>query len=103
LRRGVEEEVWSSEEIALVDEVSTQIGLALENARLLEETQRRAEREQTLSEITTRFTRSLDVDTLLRTAVRELGQLLQADEISVHMGHSDGSASADWVEETESA
>jgi len=53
---------------------------------LLEETQRRAEQEQMLGQMTARFTRSLDMDTLLQTAVRELGQLLQIDEVSVHIG-----------------
>jgi len=89
LRHGSEEDAWSPDEIALVEQVSTQIGLALENARLLEETQRRAEEEQVLSEMTTRFTRSLNVDGLLRSAVRELGQLLQADEVSIHVGASE--------------
>ena len=77
---------WTDEEIALVEDVVNQMALAIENARLLDETQRRAEREQTLSQMTARFTRSLDMDTLLQTAVRELGQLLQADEVAVYLG-----------------
>jgi GAF domain-containing protein len=85
LRQDPKEEPWSDEEIALVEEVSTQIGLALENARLLEETQQRAEREQALGQISARFTRSLDIDTMLQTAVRELGQLLPVEEISVQL------------------
>ena len=88
---------WTQDEIALVEAVADQMALAIENARLLDETQQRAEREQALSEVTTRFTRSLDIDTLLQTAVRELGQLLQADEISVYLG----TPPADGVEETE--
>jgi len=85
LRQDPKEEPWSDEEIALVEEVSTQIGLALENARLLEETQQRAEREQALGQISARFTRSLNIDTMLQTAVRELGQLLPVKEISVQL------------------
>ena len=77
---------WTEDEIALIGTVVDQMALAIENARLLEETQRRAEREQALSNVTARFTRSLNVDGLLRTAVRELGQLLQIDEVSVHVG-----------------
>jgi len=77
---------WTDDEVALVEAVADQMALAIENARLLEETQRRAEREQTLGQMTARFTRSLDIDTLLQTAVRELGQLLQVDETSVYLG-----------------
>ena len=91
------EREWTQDEVALVEAVADQMALAIENARLLDETQQRAEREQALSEVTTRFTRSLDIDTLLQTAVRELSQLLQADEISVYLG----TPPADGVEETE--
>ena len=86
LQRDADQNPWSAEEVSLVEELSTQIALALENAHLLEETQRRAEQEQMLGQMTARFTRSLDMDTLLQTAVRELGQLLQIDEVSVHIG-----------------
>ncbi len=86
LRQDPEQVPWSPEEIALVDEVSTQIALALENARLLEETRRRAEREQTLGQMAARFTRSLDMDAVLQSAVRELGQLPNVAEASVHLG-----------------
>ena len=86
LQRDSDQNPWSAEEVSLVEELSTQIALALENAHLLEETQRRAEQEQMLGQMTARFTRSLDMDTLLQTAVRELGQLLQIDEVSVHIG-----------------
>jgi GAF domain-containing protein len=88
---------WTDDEIALIEAVADQMALAIENARLLEDTQRRAEREQTISDMTARFTRSLDVDTLLQTAVRDLGQLLQVDEISVYLG----TPPADGAEEAE--
>jgi len=88
---------WTDDEIALIEAVADQMALAIENARLLEDTQQRAEREQTLSEMTARFTRSLDIDTLLQTAVHDLGQLLHVDEISVYLG----TPPADEAEEAE--
>jgi GAF domain-containing protein len=72
--------------VAQVEEVADRLAMALENARLLEETERRARREQMLGELTARFTQSLDMDTLLRAAVRELGQLPNVAEASVHVG-----------------
>ena len=92
LRREPGEGSWSPEDLALVEDVSDQIALALESARLLEETQQRAAREQALSEVTARFTRSLDMDAVLHTAVRELGRLLNAAEVSVYVGASEESA-----------
>ncbi len=76
----------SARTVAQIEEVADRLAMALENARLLEETERRARREQLLGEMTTRFTQSLDMDTLLRAAVRELGQLPNVAEASVHVG-----------------
>jgi GAF domain-containing protein len=76
----------STRTVAQIEEVADRLAMALENARLLEETERRARREQLLGEMTTRFTQSLDMDTLLRAAVRELGQLPNVAEASVHVG-----------------
>jgi GAF domain-containing protein len=84
--READEHPWTDDERELVEAVAERLALAADNMRLLEDTQLRAAREQTLSQTTARFTRSLDVDTLLQTAVRELGQLLQVDETSVYLG-----------------
>jgi GAF domain-containing protein len=85
LRRGSEAEQWSSQEVALLEEVSTQIGLALENARLLEETRQRASREQLLGEVTARMRETLDLDTVLKTAIREIGDALGLAKVEVRM------------------
>lgn len=76
----------STRTVAQIEEVADRLAMALENARLLEVTERRARREQLLGEMTARFTQSLDMDTLLRAAVRELGQLPNVAEASVHVG-----------------
>lgn len=67
----------------MAERVASQVALAVENARLLEESQRRAAREQKVSEFSNRFSRSLDVDVLLQNAARELRSLPQVDEVSV--------------------
>lgn len=85
---------WTEDEIALIEAVTDQMALAIENVRLLEETRQLAGWEQTLSDITARFSRSLDTETLLQTAIQELGDLLQVDEVSVHIGPPAGFASA---------
>ena len=68
--------LWAEDEISLVKAVADQVGLALENARLLEETQRRAQREATVSQITSRLRASNDPNTILQTAIIELRQAL---------------------------
>lgn len=81
--------------VSQIEEVADRLAMALENARLLEETERRARREQLLGEMTAQFTQSLDMDTLLRSAVRELGQLPNVAEASVHVGTLGGDAAVD--------
>ncbi len=82
-RKGEAE--WGEAERSLAAEVANQIGLALENARLLEETQRRAAQEQSLNDLTAQLSRSLDPDTILQTTVRELYQLPHISEVSVYL------------------
>jgi GAF domain-containing protein len=56
--------------------VASQASVAIQNARLFDQIQRRARREQILREITARVRSSSDPDMIVRTAVRELGAAL---------------------------
>ena len=74
---------WDDEEIFLIKAVADQVGLALENARLLEATQRRAEREYLVGQITTKLRASNDPQVILQTAVTELRKALHAQKAQV--------------------
>lgn len=78
--------VWSKLDKELIEEVANQVGLAVDNIRLLEEATERAKQEQTIGKLAARFSQSLDLDTLLQTAARELGQLPDVSEVSVFIG-----------------
>jgi GAF domain-containing protein/HAMP domain-containing protein len=77
---------WGKTDEELIREVAYQVGLAVDNLRLLEDAQQRAKQEQTIGELATRFSQSLDIDGLLQTAARELGQLPDVSEVSVFIG-----------------
>jgi GAF domain-containing protein len=79
---------WSKLDESLLDEVAGQVGLAVDNIRLLEEATQRAKQEQTVGQLAARFSQSLDMDTLLQTAARELGQLPDISEVSVFIGQN---------------
>jgi GAF domain-containing protein len=81
---------WTADEIDLMETIGDQLSVALESARLYEETRRRAERERLTSEITARIRASNDPSAILQTAVRELRQALQADraQIMLQVSHS---------------
>lgn len=77
---------WNRMDEELIREVADQVGLAVDNLRLLEDAQQRAKQEQTIGDLATRFSQALDIDSLLQTAARELGQLPDVSEVSVFIG-----------------
>jgi GAF domain-containing protein len=84
LARG-DAEGWTDADRDLAEKAAIQVALALENMRLLEETRNRAAQEQRLSEFSARLGQSVDLDTLLQTAVRELATLPEVAEASVYL------------------
>ena len=83
--RPAETGAWQPEEIAMVRMVADRLALALENARLLEEAQRRAYEEHLLGEVTARMRETLDVETVLKTAVQEVRRALELPEVIVRL------------------
>lgn len=74
-----------ADELALVKEVSEQVTLALESARLFEQTQRDAERERTLNRITGRIRSALSVEQVLEFAAEELSAVTRASRSVVEI------------------
>jgi GAF domain-containing protein len=81
---------WSEDERALVEALADQAALALENARLLDETQSRAQREQLINEITARIRASMDMETILQTTTEELSKALNLSRARIRLGTGDG-------------
>jgi len=75
-----DQEMWTAEENALVNDIATQAALALENARLVEETERGSQFNRSVTDITRKVWASTSVDTILRTALQELGIALGATD-----------------------
>jgi GAF domain-containing protein len=72
---------WTQDEINLVQAAAERAGLAIENVRLLQEAQRRAAKEHTIGEISSRIGASIDINSIMQTAVEELGRVLPRSEI----------------------
>ena len=83
---------WTADEIALVEAVAEQVGLAVANQRLLEETQRRAAREELVRRITGQISAAADMEEILATASETLGRELGASEVVVRLG-----AKGTWI------
>lgn len=76
----------SAEEESFIEAVTTEAAIALENARLLEEIQRRAQVEQKIGLISAKAQSSLDLETVLRTAVQEIGMAINASRVQIRLG-----------------
>lgn len=74
---------WSQDELDLIRSVAERVALSAENARLFEETSRRAERERMVSEITSRIRSSNDPDEMIKLAVQELKSALGVSRVEV--------------------
>jgi len=70
---------WDTEEQLLVQQVTDQLALALENARLFEETERRNEELNVLNEIITSASQSLDLDLALAQVLEKTIAFLRID------------------------
>jgi GAF domain-containing protein/HAMP domain-containing protein len=76
---------YTEEEIDIIQAVTDRIALALESARLLEESQKRASKEQTIGEISTKIGSSINLRNVLQTAVEELGHNIPGAEIVIEL------------------
>ncbi len=85
LRFRKEEEDWLDEEIGLLETLADRLSTALESARLYEDTQRRAAREQLVGEVTAKIRETLDMETVLKIAADEMRQALELPEVSVRL------------------
>lgn len=74
---------WSQEQIAVAQAAANRAALTLENARLLEETNRRAAKERTIFEATNRIGAALSMENILLTAAEELEKALGGSEITI--------------------
>jgi len=81
-----EGESWTDDEILLVETITGQLSITLDGARLYQDTQRLAFREQMAGEVTSRIRETLDVDTIVRTAAQEIQLILGLPEVVISLG-----------------
>ena len=82
-------EEWTSDQQSLVDAITTQVAIALENARLVSESRQIAQRERALTEINSKIWESPTIDTVLQTVIKELGKRLDVSDITIELNLDD--------------
>jgi GAF domain-containing protein/HAMP domain-containing protein len=80
---------WTPEEVTLLETLVEQLGVALEGARLYQDTRQRAARERMIGEITSHMRESLDMETILRTTADEIYQALGLEEVAIRLVSDD--------------
>lgn len=83
--KSMERGEWSQEEMSFMQEVGQTISVALESARFFNEAQVRAENERVIADITGQLRQTLDIDTVLSTAVREIQRILSLAEVEIRI------------------
>jgi GAF domain-containing protein/CheY-like chemotaxis protein len=77
------EESWSVDDVSLLEEVSSQVALAIENARLLQQTQERTQELSTLFEATRQLTETIDLKEIYHILTNQIINCLRGDKCSV--------------------
>lgn len=78
----------NQDELDIIKSVSERLAVAAENARLLEDSQKRAIKEQVIGEISAKIGASINLENILQIAVEELGQALSGSQVSIRLKSS---------------
>jgi GAF domain-containing protein len=74
---------WDQDEIDIAQAIADRVAIAAENARLFDETTSRAERERTVSDITSKIRSTNDPNEMIQIALNELKQVLKVKDARV--------------------
>jgi len=80
LKDGYTQNTISTLELAI-----ERLALSLESARLYEEARLRADREQTIAQVTSNITSATEFDAILRTTIEEIGKSISDTEVSIQI------------------
>lgn len=78
-----QDENIKADQMDMIRAVADRVAVIAENARLFDETTRRAERERLVTEITTKIRGNNDPQAMIETAVRELREALKVSRVDI--------------------
>lgn len=87
-----ESKVITPDDFDLVQEVSDRFGMAVESARLMEDSRRAAQREALVNQISSRLQASNTVPAMLDEAAQSLHDVLKATKVAIRLGAPPSSA-----------
>ena len=78
-------EGYDSNTISIIESAIERLASAMESARLYEEARMRADRELSISRVTTAISASTEYEQILQTTVREIGNILSDTEVAIQI------------------
>ncbi|MDP5338397.1 MAG: GAF domain-containing protein, partial [Nodularia sp. (in: cyanobacteria)] len=89
---------WQEDEVYLLTQVGTQLGVALQQAEFLRQLQtqaaeigKAAERQKALANTVEKIRQSLDIDTIFKTTTQEVLRLLEVERVAIYRFYPDWS------------
>jgi GAF domain-containing protein/HAMP domain-containing protein len=93
---GLEQEnpdhIWTDQEISIAQAAANRAGITLENARLLEESQRRAAKERTIFDATARIGSALNIGNILHATAEEIERVIGSSEVILQFNNDNASS-----------
>jgi GAF domain-containing protein len=86
LEDATSDRAWTPSEKALVQAVAGEVAIAIENARLIEQTEWRAQREARLNQIAQQLRQTIDIHSVLQTATEQLSLALDTSHAQAQLG-----------------
>lgn len=76
---------WDQDEVDVAQAVADRVALAIENARLLDETTRRSKQDRIIADLTAKLGSSMQMDSILQTAAEEISKIVQDSEVLIQL------------------
>jgi PAS domain S-box-containing protein len=77
---------FSADDIAVLQTMTDQLAIAIDNANLIVQARAQAERERRVRDITEKIHRAADTEVIMRIALQELSQMLGASKAVIRLG-----------------
>ncbi|OKH31614.1 hypothetical protein NIES2119_28205 [[Phormidium ambiguum] IAM M-71] len=87
---------WSANELEFLQLIAQQLAIAIRQSQIYERSQRQAQREKLINQITSQTRQSLDLETILNSAIELLLEALEVDRCLVHLVENVSEAKIDF-------
>lgn len=94
---------WDEDDIEFVRRIAEHLSVALKQVSILNQLQYQAEQQKSLTGVINRIRKSLDLETIFETTVKEIRQLLNVDRASIFKFYPDDSWGGEFVAENHTA